>query len=701
MGNNFRDDRDQTEFKINPILNKKDHFIDDERQFDIAQLSQKALVSTDLQSFMREVVDTVSKALQTEFVEILEIIPDEQLLKLIHGVGWEDGLVGNTFVSMDKLSQGGFTLLSHKPVIVKDFKKEERFRPSELLTSHNIVSGITVQIPYTDKLPFGVLGAFTTKEIEFTNNDINFLHSASYILSSAIIQDETIKKSNEEEEKYEILLEYASDPIFITTKTGKILRVNSKTCEITGYTKEELEKLNIADIYPREDLITSPLAINEILTKDNVLIERRLLRKDGKVVPVENNVNLLPDGTFLGISRVITKRLETEEVYRNVIKMEAISRVIGGIAHDFNNYLTVISGYADRLAKNKDFDLTTEDIEKEANQIKNTSQKASNLIKQFMSLKRKTHNEAKILNINQLILEMKQTVDSFLGKRIRLVTDLDQRIPNVKVNQDQLEQAILHLIINAKDAMKRKKGKITIRTFLYELKTKFEPYAFNALPGKYIGIEIKDTGAGMSNEVLAHLFEPFYTTKGKEDGMGLGLATIYAFVKEYGGFVNIQSTLNQGTEVTLYLLKSEELEELSESKEINKKIAGDNPSDRSKPIGSILIVEDNEELRDLLEKILIKNSYNVLKADNGKEALEILADKKNTIDLIISDIVMPKLDGIEMIKQFKKLNINKKIILMSGYSIVDPLSLDYNNELIFIPKPFSMNDLLSKINELK
>jgi len=317
-----------------------------------------------------------------------------------------------------------------------------------------------------------------------------------------------------------------------------------------------------------------------------------------------------------------------------------------------------------------------------------------------MSLRRIKHNEAKIININQLILEMKHSMESFLGKKVKLVTDLDQRIPKVKVNQNQLEHAILHLIINAKDAMKRNKGKITIKTFLYELKTKFEPYAFNAVPGKYIGIKVRDTGIGMSNEALTHLFEPFYTTKGKKDGMGLGLATIYAFVREYGGFVNIESALNQGTEVTLYLLKSEELEELSESKDNDKKQIGVNPSESSKPISTILIVEDNEELRDLLEKILIKNSYTVIKADNGKEALEILAEKKNNIDLIISDIVMPKLDGIEMIKQIHKLNINKKVILMSGYSIIDPLSLDYDNELVFIPKPFSMNDLLQKINEL-
>ena len=672
------------------LLTALDDFIKDPRQFEIARLGQLALTSDNTESFMKEVVKVVQKSLEVDFVKILELSEDQTKLKLIIGVGWKPNIVGNAFVDVDYTSQAGYTLINKKPVVVPDFKFEKRFLAPQLLLDHNVISGMSITIPGKER-PFGILGAHSSRPIEFTEADVSFLHSVSFILSSFIIQQKAIIKLREEETKYRTLMEYASDAIFIFDKEGNIIDANSKACEMSGYLKKELLKKNIKDLYKKKDLENIPLQLDEVIKGKQAFIERRLVKKDNSIMHVEVSPKLLPNSTIQGIYRDITTRKEKEELIRNIQKMEAISRFSGGLAHDFNNYLTVIIGYSDKLINSLE-NSKSEEIINDINQIKMTGEKASLLTKELLNFSRKKFYESEIISINDLVQDLDKSIVSFLGESIKLKYSLDGEIDFIKANPNQLQQSILNLVINAKDAS-RKSGTITIKTFNYSLHEPYTQYAFEATPGEYVAISVSDTGVGITDEIKSHLFEPFFTTK-QEKGTGLGLASIYGFIREFDGFVTVKSEINEGTTFTLYLKSFYGTNSIIKERKKHKKIQLTNN------IKTILLVEDNAELNELINKILTKKDFKVYSVNNGKDALNFFLSHKKDVDLLITDIIMPEMDGFELLKELHKKGIEKKTILISGYSIKDPKSMNCTERIKFLQKPFSIEHLLQTINTL-
>lgn len=668
------------------------NFITDSRQFEIAQLGQKALTIVNVEEFMQELVKEVSNALGTEYVKILKLTPDKKRLRLIEGVGWKKGIVGKTFVEADYSSQAGYTLIKKQAVIVENFENETRFTAPELLIEHDVVSGMSITIPGKDG-PYGVLGAHSKKEIHYSQNDVNYFQSVNFILSSVLIQQESIQEMRQEEEKYRFLMEYASDAIFISDLNGKILDVNAKACEITQYTKEELLSMEVRQLYSANEPDDTPLKFDELHVHP-VIIERKFIKKDGSSLQIEANLKQLPNGTVQGICRDITSRKETEELIRNAQKMEAIGRLTGGIAHDFNNYLTVILGYAQKLTSVDINDSNIETVHSDAKQIQRIVEQASSLIKELLSFSRKKFYQTKVCNINKIVNDLDKSIVSFLGEQISLHFELAEDINPVKTNPNQLKQSMLNLIINAKDAIGSAKGNITIRTFNYYLEKIYESYAFHGLPGNYIGISIEDDGCGMSDEVKAHIFEPFFTAKEGDKGTGLGLASIYGFINEFNGFITVDSESQNGTTITLYLKALEEIDtsqdsQIKKSTKINK---------RNK-IKNIVFVEDNEDLLDLFSILLEKNNYTVLQASNGKKALELILKNETKVDLIISDIFMPEMDGLELVNELTKLKIFKKTIMITGYTIKEKIHLADN--VLLLQKPFTIEDLLLTINKIE
>ena len=678
--------------KANSFLSKEEFFIDDSRQFDIAILSQKALTTTDLDKFMDELVELISKSLGTEFVKILQLTENKKALKLIKGVGWKEGIVGNTFVEVDYTSQAGYTLINKKPVIVTDFEIENRFSPPPLLVDHKVMSGISMTIMGLEG-PFGVLGAHSQYKMNFSVNDVNFFHSAGYVLSSKIIQYESMENIQKEEQKLRILMEYANDAILISDLEGNILDLNAKACSMTQYTKEELLSINVFDLYDQKELQQMPSKTEDIVKSKDVVLERRMVRKDKKVIAVEISLTLLPNGKHIhAIIRDVTERKKTEDLLRNIQKMEAITRVSGGIAHDFNNYLTIINGYAEKILNTKQDELDIEELKVDAFNIKKTTEKSSSLIRNLLSFSSKNHFEIISLDVNQVIIELEKSLISFLGEKITLELDLKAK-GYIRTNPDQLQQAIINLVINSKDALEQaKKGKIIIKTYNYDLEKSYENFAFYATPGKFIAISVIDNGSGMSDEVKSHIFEPFYTTKHNK-GSGLGLATIYGFINECNGYITVQSSQLEGTTISLFLHESAEEETFLRDKQENILLK------KTNKVKKMLIIEDNEELLELIGIFLEKKGFKIVKAINGKQGIETCL-KSPDIDLVLTDIVMPEMDGIEMLRNFKEKNINKKIVLMSGYSLENPMTIDYNQETHFIRKPFSMDTLLQLLEKI-
>lgn len=677
------------------LLNRGDDFVNDSRQFEIAKLGQLAISTTDLELFMEEVVNLVHRSLGTEFVKILKLTDDQTKLKLIKGVGWKGGVVGNAYVMVDYTSQAGYTLINKQSVIVRNFKDETRFLAPQILVDHNIVSGISITIPGEEK-PFGILGAHSTHEMNFTTDDVSFLHSVSYILSSFITHQEAYNKLREEEAKYRILMEYASDAIFIFDKAGTILDVNSKACEMTLYDKTDLLQKNITGLYRKKDLEKFPLKIEAVNTGKEIFIERKLVRKDGSTVYVEVGSTLLPNNTIQGIYRDITSRKENEKLMRNIQKMEALGRFSGGLAHDFNNYLTVISGYSDKLIQMAE-EINFNDLVSDLERIKKTSEKASVLTKELLGFSRKEFDNAKVISVNLFIQDLQETILSFLGESITFKLQLHPTNLLVNINPDRLQQSLLNLIINAKDAINTT-GKITISTSTYHLDKDYENYAFDAKPGDYVTLSVKDTGKGMSDAVKDHLFEPFYTTK-KDRGTGLGLTTIYKFIQQFNGYIIVDSLEGKGTTITLFLKQYTGIIPSSETESIcskTKELASAKQSDE-KQIKTLLLVEDNTDLRDLLEKILTKHDFTVLKASNGVEALELLRNSPLKIDFLLTDTVMPKMDGLELVNRLRKDGFDLKIILVSGYAPPESIMVD---DITFLQKPFAIDDMIKVLNNL-
>ncbi len=523
----------------------------DNRQIELAKLQQIATSISDTKSFMTEVVNIIQRVFNTDFVKILQFTEAKSKLKLIEGIGWNKDVNDDIIVDGNYLSQVMKTLVDKKPIIVENYDNEKRFQIPRLFQEYGIKSGMTIIISGKKK-PFGILGVHSRKPKKFTPDDNNFLSSVSFIVSSVVMQQEFITSLKEEEEKYRILMEYASDAIIIFDQQGKILNVNTKISKMTKYSKEELLNKNIKDLFYEKDLTTVPIKFREVLRGENVILERNLKTKEGTGITIEISSTLLPNGTIQGIYRDISVRKETEELMRNIEKMEALERVSVSLAHDFNNYLSVINGYTEKMLlsfPNKDLDEIFQDLE----QIQKIIKRSSSLTREILKFSTITGDKLELVNINDSISELDEIITILSGKLITVTYEFGPALYLIEINVNQFQQLLINLVINSKDAINTS-GSITIKTYNYSLEKTYKNYAFNAQPGDYVALSISDTGSGLSEEVKNHIFEPFFTTK-QEKGTGLGLFSIYRFMIKYNGFISVKTELGKGTEFTLFFRK--------------------------------------------------------------------------------------------------------------------------------------------------
>jgi len=381
------------------------------------------------------------------------------------------------------------------------------------------------------------------------------------------------------------------------------------------------------------------------------------------------------------------KKLEAQLLHAQ--KMESIGRLAGGVAHDFNNLLTPIIGSADLMMMSigKDHELR-EDIE----EIKKAADRAASLTRQLLAFSRRQVLEPKVINLNDVIPDMDKMLRRLIGEDIDLETALAPDLDQVEADPGQIEQVIMNLAVNARDAMPQG-GKLTIETANVDLD---EAYAHNHVavtPGPYVMMAISDTGIGMDKETLSRIFEPFFTTKEKGKGTGLGLSTVYGIVKQSGGNTWVYSEPGKGTTFKIYLPRVEKQIEATEDTEaVAESLTGSE---------TILVVEDNEMVRDLAQSILQHYGYDVLEAQDGEEAIKVSKGHDGPIHLMLTDVVMPGMDGNEMAEHITALRPNLKIIYMSGYTenaIVHHGVLDLKTA--FIQKPFTPQSLARKVREV-
>ena len=388
--------------------------------------------------------------------------------------------------------------------------------------------------------------------------------------------------------------------------------------------------------------------------------------------------------------RAEKEKASLQEQLHQSQKMEAIGKLAGGIAHDFNNLLTIINTHAQlALMELRDWDPLRGKLEP----IQKAGERAANLTRQLLAFSRRQVVDMKVIDLNALLQELGKMLIRVIGEDIELSTVLDKGLGRVKADPGQIEQVILNLVVNAKDAMPSG-GKLTIETANVELDREYSHTHLDMKPGRYVMLSVSDTGLGMSPEVRERIFEPFFTTKEKGKGTGLGLSTVYGVVKQSGGFIWVYSEPGQGTTFKIYLAQVDEpLEE-----EVRKKVGRDRlPRGRE----TILVVEDEEEVRKLAVAILQKQGYRILEASNGGDAFLICEQGKEKVQLLLTDVVMPGLSGPELSRRLAYFYPEMKVLYMSGYTdnmIFQQGVLDHG--MFFLQKPFSVEGLVGKVREV-
>ncbi len=423
-------------------------------------------------------------------------------------------------------------------------------------------------------------------------------------------------------------------------------------------------------------------------------IECRILRPNGeqRAVHFQAEITLTNAGQpvqMIGIIQDITEAKQLEEQLRHSQKMEAIGRLAGGIAHDFNNLLTAILGYSQFLLNDLGMN---NPLRQDVEMIKQAGERAAALTRQLLTFSRKQALQPQIINLNHIVTNVEQMLRRLLNENIELITIPEAELGQVEADPGQIEQVILNLAINARDAMLQG-GKLIIETANTYLDEAYARQYIDVKAGPYIELTVSDTGIGMDTETQPYIFEPFFTTKGEGKGTGLGLATVHGIVKQSNGHIRVYSEPGYGTTFKIYL------------PQIGKIFTGAKQN-HSKPESysgteTILLVEDEKMVRDLAYAILTGHGYTVLQAGNGAQALDIAQQRTEAIHLLLSDVVMPKIGGIALASQLKAIHPETKILLMSGYSIniVERQAIHGANPG-FINKPFTVASLSRTVREL-
>jgi len=533
--------------------------------------------------------------------------------------------------------------------------------------------------------------------------------AADYILKDRVVRLgpavlEALERAQQRQalQRHERLLRQIIDAnpslIFVKDWDGRFVLVNQATADVYGTTVESLVGKTDADFNPnveevahflRDDREVMLSGRPKLIAEEPVTNPSSQETRWFQTIKVPLRVREDGSSTLLGVATEITERKRLEEQLMQSQKMEAVGQLAGGVAHDFNNILTAIVGYSDLLAAElSGSPRHLDDLE----EIRKAARRAAALTRQLLAFSRKQVLEPRVIDVNDVVLNLDKMLRSLISENIELKTSLAPKLDAARADPNQLEQVIMNLAINARDAMPDG-GTLTIETGNATLDHAYAAQHVSVIPGDYVMLAVTDTGCGMDQQTQARIFEPFFTTKPAGRGTGLGLSTVYGIVKQSGGNIWLYSEPGQGTTFKVYLPAIQAL-----------------PEDIGKPApveavrhggGTVLVVEDDEQLRRLTHRALATQGYTVLEADRGSTALDVARRHKGAIDLLLTDVIMPDTNGRKLADTLRPARPGLRVLYMSGY----PDGAIANHGMLepgvaYLAKPFTTEAVVRKVREV-
>jgi len=655
----------------------------------IAARSQSA---EDLQQFFAAIHNIVGQLMNARNLYISLYDPQSQLLSFPYFVDEEDSRP-----APKPLGRGltEYVLRSGEPLLATPAVFEELVRRGEVeLIGASSLDWLGVPLKSGATCIGALVVQSYNENARFGERDREILKFVSQQLAAAIEHKRYEEALRRSEARSRSLILSAAFGICRCTLGGRFLDVNPALINMLGHgSVEDLLQLDV-----RREVFVNPQELDRLAedyrrTGSLNGVEVQWRRKDGGVIIVRLSgcaatITDEPEEVWELIAEDITDRRQLEEQLRQAQKMDAVGRLAGGVAHDFNNLLMVINGYTEVLL---------EQLEKgsamhhQVQSIQQAADRAATLTRQLLAFSRKQLLELKVVDVNTVIGDMERLLRPLIGENIELVTRLSTETGHTRADASQLEQVIMNLVVNAKDAMPEG-GKLTVQSSDVTVRHNFGEHRF-IQPGRYAVISVADTGHGMDKETQSRIFEPFFTTKEKGKGTGLGLSTVYGIVKQSNGYVFAQSDLGAGTTFYVYLPRVEDsAEELSPAKSQQNDAGG---------CETVLLVEDEESVRELVRVTLVSRGYNVLEAENGECGLRIAEAFKEPIDILITDVVMPGIGGRELARKLLLLRPGISVLYLSGYTedaVVTQGALGPSTA--FLQKPFTLQNLAKKVREV-
>jgi PAS domain S-box-containing protein len=633
----------------------------------LADLGLHALRRMKLPELMQRTCQAVAETLHVEYAKILELLPGGEKLLLAAGVGWHEGQVGKRLVSAGTGSHGGYTLASTGPVIVRDLRTETRFS-EPLLSEHGVVSGLAVII-YAQSRPFGVLGAHTTRLRVFTEYDINFLQAAANVLGAAIerhLAEDTLRVVNQ------------TSPLAIlaTDLEGRVKFWNPAAERLFGWTEAEVLDRFLPTVPPADAGEFERLLERSRKGERLAGFETRRRNKKGDLLDVGIWSEPLrdPGGKITGILSILvdlTERNRMEEQYRQTQRLESIGVLAGGIAHDFNNLLTGIIGNIGMAMEEMPEGSAARRLLE--NSLR-AGDRAAELIRQLLAYAGKGRFVLEPVDLSRTVRDLLTLIESSVLKNVRLELDLAPDLPPVDADPSQMQQLVMNLVINAAEAVDENTGAVVVRTHVRDIAD-----GSGELPaGRYVALEVRDNGSGMDERVRSHIFEPFFTTK--FTGRGLGLAAVSGIVRGHKGVISVTSEPGRGSAFKVLLPAS---------------------SRQREDKHTVLVVDDEEIVRQIATLALSNRGFAVLTAENGFEALKVLRKEGSQISLVLLDMSMPMMSGDRALREMRQIRPDLRVLVSTGYSESEATRRFAGlNVAGFVQKPYTAAQLVDRVRSV-